>query len=189
MSGKMKKNNRRVERLEGNASVRPLTARRCCVLYNTYTASTGVVTAVYASSGSVVSCADFSSMAVLFQEYRVRGIRIRFMPRFNNALGVAASQLPTFAASSFVGATTPGSLTASLTSQSLKLHRASDVIEVTCDHRQNPSADLWSSTSGAPTTLSLIGVGLQSVVAAPSNMSALTWDVFYFYDVEFRTAL
>ncbi len=105
---------------------------------------------------------------------------------FNTPAGVNGI---TLVGSSFVGSTTVPAFASILDSQSLRIIKPGDSGKLVSDHRQNPSSELWTSTGSSPATLSLLAVTVQGTVAGNAASAGITWDLFVFADVEFRTAL
>jgi len=173
------------------AVARPIATRRALNYTATMTGATGVTIATYATSALAVSCIEWASYVGIFQEYRVRSIRLDCIPRFSAAAPLTAGLVGTlsFVGSGFVGTTSIPALGATVTSQGRKIFQIGDKMSVFVSHESNPSSDLWSSTSGAPATLSLLGLIVQSSVVAPVSLNGVIWDLYWQLDVEFRTAL
>jgi len=172
------------------AVARPVSTRRALNFAATMTGATGVIVATYGTSAVAISCIEWASYAGIFQEYRVRSIRLDVIPRFSAAAPLTgAVGHVSFVGSAYVGSTSVPSLGSTLSSQGRRLYQIGDKMTVLVSHESNPSADLWSATSGAPATLSLLGVIVQSSVAAPISLNGVVWDLYWQLDVEFRTAL
>ncbi len=181
-----------------NPNNAPILARRVLTYYDIVTAATGVVNTAAYTSGAAPSCDEWGAYSAAFQEYRVRAMRMDIIPRINQSvLGGAAADASAVITCSFFGATTGPSTVAGFVGQSgftfnpafPMILPGGKLVTVECDRRSNPSADLWASTGGAVTTLSLMGVAARQISAASAMLNGVVvWDVLLRLDCEFRGA-
>ncbi len=181
----------------GQASfARPTIVRRSCNLYTIASGVTGAYLGASFTSSNVTGTTEFSGLSAVYQEYRVRAIKLTVLPRYNQLVGNGGAAAPVVGlsanvASAFCGAATgPATGAAALVFQGRAVAGPCDRLVTFATHQMNPSSDLWQSTAGGTTTLSLIGVIAIAMVVCPGyyNGSPL-WDVFVEFDTEFRTAL
>ncbi len=174
-----------------------LYARRVLTYFDTKTAATGVVNATEYTSGAAPSCDEWGAYSAAFQEYRVRAMRMDIIPRINQAVAAIYLDASAILTATFFGKTTGPSTVAGFVGQSgftfnpafPPLQPGGRCITVECDHRSNPSADLWASTNGAVTTLSLMGVAARQVAAASAAFNGIVvWDILLRLDCEFKGA-
>ncbi len=175
---------------------RPLQTRRVLVYTDRVTAATGVVNSYGFTTATVTSCDPWGAYSGAFMEYRVRSFRACVIPRLNQALPATYLDNSAIVTATFAGTTSGPTLVNDYVSSSgfrffpaWPMLRPGDALVVEADHRLNPSADLWSNTSGPPTTLSLMGAALRQLDAASAAFNGIiVWDILLQFDVEFRGA-
>jgi len=164
--------------------------RRRCTLVNSLTGVTGSPMAYSVSSSSVAAAFEFSNYAVLYQEYRVRAIRTRVIPRFrDNIQSVASVPFPgTIASGGYIagaGSATPAAIFAEA---GAKLTPEWGLPENLVTWELNTNAKLWTPTSGTISTANQFGVQFLSTANCPAFYNTVTTaDTFVEFDVEFRT--
>jgi len=164
--------------------------RRRCTLVNSLTGVTGNPMAYSVGSNNATAAFEFSNLALLYQEYRVRAIRARVIPRFrDNIQSVASVPYPgTIVSGAFVagaGSATPAAVFA-------EAHAKTNP-EWTCPENQvtwdvNTNAKLWTPTSATVSTANQFGVQFLSTANCPAFYNTVTTaDTFVEFDIEFRT--
>jgi len=174
---------------------KPATLRRKLVRYDTVTASTGNVLGYFFSSSGVTSCDDWAGFAAVYDEYRVRGIRVRLCPvaqvvfSANLAAGgfIGAYPGPIVSASyaNGTGGTTTGAVFAQSNS---KVHGCNEQCqEHVGSWELNPSAKLWVAIAGTIPSQQEFGVEyVGTQIAAVGINATVTHFAFVEVDVEFR---
>jgi len=165
--------------------------RRRCTLVGSLTGVTGNPMAYSVGSNNASASFEFSNCALLYQEYRVRAIRMKVVPRFRDNIQSPAS-IPypgALVSGGFVmgaGAATPAAIFAESNS---KVSPEWTAPEQLVTWELNPNAKLWTPTSATISTANQFGVQLLSTGNCPAFYNTVTTaDTFVEFDVEFRTA-
>jgi len=164
--------------------------RRRCTLVNSLTGVTGNPMAYSVGSNNATASFEFSNLALLYQEYRVRAIRARVIPRFrDNIQSVASVPYPgTIVSGSYAAgaaAATPAAVFAEAHAKTNPEWTAPENL-VTWD--VNTNAKLWSATSATVPTANQFGVQFLSTGNCPAFYNTVTTaDTFVEFDIEFRT--
>jgi hypothetical protein len=157
---------------------------------NSVTGTTGNAAAYSVGSNNVTAAFEFSNYAVLYQDYRVRAIRVRVVPRFrDNIQTVASTPFPgCIVSGAFIngaGASTPAAIFAEANG---KVVPEWTTVENLATWELNPNAKLWTPTSATVTTLNQFGLQCLSTSLCPAFYTGVTiYDTFTEFDVEFRT--
>lgn len=171
---------------------RPLQARRNLHYQSTLTAATGVVLALQVDSALATSAYEWTNFASIFQEWRCRAVKLTWMPRTGTQIVNAASfavPAPNRVGCAYSAATSAPSLAGIIAGQGSRYFRPHDTAVVTCSHELNPSSDLWSATTGAPSLLMILGVVISGLSVETALTNGIVFDWIAEFDCEFRSAL
>jgi hypothetical protein len=169
--------------------------RRKLVRYDAVTASTGNTLGYFISSSGASSVTDWASLAAIYDEYRVRGIRVRLCPvaqvvfSSNLAAGgfIGAYPGPVVSASyaNGTGATNTGDAWAQSNS---KVHGCNEQLqEHVASWALNPSAKLWVAIASSVPSQQEFGVEYVGTQIAAAGINAtVTHFAFVEFDIEFR---
>lgn len=146
--------------------------------------------AVAESTGNVVNTTEWASISPNYQQYRVRGLRVRVVPRNRDNLGFASTVwFPGSVVSARYPSGSSSSSFAGIYSESgAQIHTCFDrMFTVLATMDDNPDAALFSNcNAGAPPALSQYGVQMLGSIGAPAILNGiLTHDCYADYDVEF----
>lgn len=164
--------------------------RRRCTLVNVITGVTGSQAAYAVASNNCSAAFEFSNYAALYQEYRVRAIRTRVVPRFrDNIQAVAATPYPgTVVSGGFVDGVAGGTYAAVFAEANSKVHPEWTVAENLVTWELNPNAKLWTAVGTTLATANQYGVQFLSTSLCPAFYNTVVvYDTFTEFDVEFRT--
>jgi hypothetical protein len=168
---------------------KPVSYRRRLTFVQGDTAVTGALLTFAVTSNSITSCTEWADLAASFQQYRIRAIKARLVPRTRDNMNSAAliwypGALISGSFPSGSSASTPSAMYAE---DGSKVHPEWSIAEHMCTWESNPDAKLWTDcVSGVPAALSQFGVQFIGTVGAPLAYNGLvTHDIFVDYDVEF----
>jgi hypothetical protein len=176
-------------------SERSVQIRRKLTRLDLDAASTGTVLGYFFSSVGVTSCSEWAGLSVLYEEYRVRAIRVKLCPVLlttvvspPTAAAYTAAYPGPIASANYGNGTGAAGINAVLASDGSRVHAANaSVMEQLVTWDLNPQAKMWTSTGIAIPVLSQIGVEfIGTVVALLAINTATTHFVFVECDVEFR---
>jgi len=175
---------------------RPAVVRRKLTRWDSDAAATGVILSYFFNSSSITSTSEWTNISALYEEYRVRAIRVRFCPIITNV-----QEAPYGAATDFTGVY-PGpivsgrytvgvganSVSSLLSQDGSKVHpNNSQMMEQMVTWESNPQAKLWTAIGASPPAAQQIGVeyiGTQAAFAVLNTV--VTHYAFVEMDVEFR---
>jgi len=172
------------------ATGRPASLRRRLTRVGAVTATSGLNFAYAESSGNVVNALEWSNLSLVYQQYRVRAIKVRIVPRNFNNMGFAAT---VWFPGVIVAARYPSGSSAS-TIYAAFAEGGSQIFDCQNQHptrmatmADNPDAALFTDCNvGAPAALSQYGVQFVGTVDAPAIYNGVvTHDTFTEWDVEF----
>jgi len=164
--------------------------RRRLTRISSHTGVSGSAFAYAETTGNVVNALEWAQLSPAWQQYRVRAIRVRIVPRNFNNMGFAAT---VWFPGTVIAARYPSGSSAS-TIFALYAEGGSQIFS--CEDRimtrmatmeDNEDAALWSNcNSGAPPSLSQYGVQFLGTTNAPAIYNGVvTHDTFTDWDVEF----
>jgi len=136
---------------------------------------------------------DFSSLAALFDVFRVRAMRVTVIPNVQLSLGGNTSlEGGFFALCDYVGGTSPGSYLQMLNHPRLTLFQLNAVKPVTfhSDWRNAPNARIFSPTATAIPAVNLYSIYLNGPTTLKNTGSAVAQlaDIIVEWDVEFASS-
>lgn len=179
------------EELSGKAAF----LRRKITRYDAVSASTGNVLGYFINSTGATSATEWGGLAAIYDEYRVRGIRVRLCPV---AQVIFSSNL---AAAGFIGAypgpiisaayangTGAATTSAALAQSNSKVHGCNEQLqEHVASWELNPSAKLWNAIASAIPAQQEFGVEyVGTQIAAVGINATVTHFAIVEFDVEFR---
>lgn len=168
----------------------PVRLRRRLTRVFVYTGVAANVFAVAEATGNVVNTTEWAALSPNYQQYRVRGLRVRVVPRNRDNLGFAATVwFPGVVVSARYPSGSSSSSYAGVYSEGgSNVHTCFDR-EMTqlATMEDNPDAGLFTDcNAGAPPGLSQYGVQFLGNLGAPAIYNGVTThDCFADYDVEF----
>lgn len=139
-------------------------------------------------SNSVTSCIEWGSYAARFQEFRVKAVHIRAIPKFPQAYsGVAHSVVAWAHQENNTSAITAASI---LAADGVRVGSTTKAIVLTTTWSENNNAKLWTAIATTLPAANVFGM----VIGSPSTASAITtgstfYNVIDSYDVEFRAPM
>lgn len=168
----------------------PVHLRRKLTRTFAYTAAAANVFLVAEATGNVVNCTEWAALSPNYQQYRVRGLRVRVVPRNRDNLGFAATVwFPGVVVSARYPAGSGASSYAAVYAEGgSQIHTCFDREFVAmATMNDNPDAALFTDcNAGAPPSLSQYGVQFFGNIGAPAIYNGVgTHDCFADYDVEF----
>jgi hypothetical protein len=170
-----------------------LPIRRRCTLVNVITAVTGNVYAYAVGTANATAAYEFANLAALYQEYRVRAVRARVVPRVRDNIQTAVGVIfpGTVVSGAFTAPGTGGGTLAAVFAQTgAKVHPEWTAAENMVTWEVNPDAKLWTVSSATVASANQFGVQFTGVIGAPAVWNTLTIaDTLTEFDIEFRTRL
>jgi hypothetical protein len=166
--------------------------RRRCTLVNVITAVTGNVYAYSVGSNNATAAFEFSNYAAIYQEYRVRAIRTRVVPRVRDNIQTAVGVIfpGTVCSAAFCAGAGAATMAAVFAEQGSKVHPEWTAAENLVTDWVNPTSKLWTATSATVATAGQYGIQFIGTVGAPAVWNTLTIaDTLTEFDIEFRTRL
>jgi len=172
-----------------NDASQPARVRRRLTRMSTATAATGVLFAYAEATGNVVNALEWAQLSPAYQQYRVRAMRVRVVPRNYNNMSFAAT---VWYPGVVIGAKYPSGSSAA-TVYAMYAETGSQVFDNTKNPSRlatmddNPDSALFTNCNvGAPPALSQYGVQFLGTVVAPAIYNGVvTHDTFTDWDVEF----
>jgi hypothetical protein len=153
------------------------------ITFTTSGASTGAGTSIPITSLSSdlarTSGVEFSSFAARYQEFRVAGMKVTFVPRYNVSDLSGASPLGCLLVGDFIAGNTPASAAQLLSDERSVVHTTGNMFVYSVSWAGNPNAKLWSATNVAIPTPNLF-----SVVYGSTNSTLLGATVYHTLIVE-----
>jgi len=172
-----------------DAKGKPVVYRRKLTFVQADTAVTGAVLTFAVTSNSITSCIEWANLSANFQQYRIRAIKARLVPRTRDSTNSAALVWypGTLISASFPSGSSASTQGAMFAEDGSKIHPEWAIAEHMATWESNPDAKLWTDcVAGVPATLSQFGVQYIGTTAAVlSYNGVITHDVFVEYDVEF----
>jgi len=168
----------------------PVRLRRRLTRPFVYSAVAANVFAVAEATGNVVNCTEWAALSPNYQQYRVRALRVRVVPRNRDNLGFAATVwFPGVVVSArYPSGSSSSSYAGVYAEGGSQVHTCFDR-EMVCmgTMDDNPDAALFTDcNAGAPPALSQYGVQFYGNLGAPAIYNGVTThDCFADYDVEF----
>jgi hypothetical protein len=176
-------------------SEKPAVLRRKLTRIDNDSATTGNVLGYFYNSTGVTSCTEWAGLAASYDEYRVRGIRVRLCP----VLAETVVSPPTAAAftgaypgpvasANYANGTGAGTFSALWAQDGSRLHGCNaQMMEQIVSWDLNPTAKLWTAIASAIPADGQIGVEyIGSTAAVVAINGAVTHLAFVEMDVEFR---
>jgi len=169
---------------------KPVVLRRKLTRTFVYTAVAANVFAVAEATGNVVNTTEWAALSPNYQQYRVRGLRVRIVPRNRDNLGFAATVwFPGVSVSArYPSGSSSSSYAGVYAEGGSRVHTCFDREMVNmATMNDNPDAQLFTDcNAGAPPALSQYGVQFFGNLGAPAIYNGVTThDCFADYDVEF----
>jgi hypothetical protein len=169
---------------------KPIVLRRRLTRVAAFTATSGNGFAFAEASGQVVNATEWAQLSPNYQQYRVRAVRARLVPRnfINNGFAATVWFPGVVVAARYPSGSPASSIAGIYAEGGSSLHTCLDKVWIemaTMD--DNPDAALFTDcNAGAPPALSQYGVQFLGTTAAPAIYNGvITHDVFIDYDVEF----
>jgi len=130
---------------------------------------------------------EFPSFAARYQEFRVKSMKMFFIPVANVAtVDGGVSNIPTLLVADYLSTNTPSTPAQLLSDERVAIHHGCQMFSFTTDWSRNPNAKLWSSTSVAIPNPNLYSIVYGSIVADPLVANVIYFNNIIEYIVEFR---
>jgi hypothetical protein len=174
---------------------KPAVVRRILTKIDGDVAATGNVLGYFINSVGAPNANEWSSFAGVYEEYRVRAVRVKLCPLLQTTVvspPTAAAYTSAYpgpiGSANYAGGVASTTLNALVGSDGSRVHGCNaQVMEQLVTWDLNPSAKLWTPIGTNIAALSQIGCEyIGSVVAAVAINGATTHIAFVEYDVEFR---
>jgi len=168
---------------------KPIIVRRKLTFITQDAAATGAQLSYSLDSSTITSCVEWANLSPNYQQYRIRAIRVRLVPKqFSNMNSAALIWYPgAIVSGSFPAGSSASTPNAVFSEDGSKVHLPWVIAEHTVTWNSNPDAKLWTDcNAGAPAVLSRFGLQFRGSEVAPLAYNGLnTHDVFVEYDTEF----
>jgi hypothetical protein len=167
----------------------PIVVRRKLTSVQTDTAATGAVLGYFVMAADVNIAIEWANLSANYEEYRVRAIKARMVPRTRDSTNSAALVWypGTIVSGAFPSGGIASTIAAIFAEDSSKVSPEWTIAENLATWGTNPNAKLWTPTGIGLPALSNYGVQfLGSTAAVLSYNTVATHDIFVEWDVEFR---
>jgi len=167
----------------------PARLRRTLTLIEYHTATSGSNFSYAAATGKVTTALEWAALSASYQQYRVRAIEVRIVPRniFNNGFAATVWFPGTILGARYPAGSSASSYAAIFGESGSKVWSESQMPLLMATMNDNPDSALFADcNAGAPPALSQYGVQFLGSIAAPAIYNGvITHDVFVKFDVEF----
>jgi len=168
---------------------KPVFLRRKLTLTQQDTAATGAVLAFFVASADVNIAVEWANLSANYQQYRVRAVRCRMIPRTRDSTNSAALVWypGTIVSAVFPAGSIASTFNAIYAEDGSKVTPEWAIAEHVATWESNPDAKLWTNCNATIPALSSYGVQfLGSTPAVLSYNTIATHDILIDWDVEFQ---
>lgn len=166
----------------------PAMIRRKMTRISSATAAVGVAFAYAETTGNVVNALEWSSLAQDYQQYRVRAIRVRIVPRnaWNNGFAATVWYPGSVVSARYPSGSSAATIYAVFAESGSQIWDSWQKLQCMATMEDNEDAALWTNCNATVPALSQYGVQFLGTVVAPAIYNGVvTHDTFTEWDVEF----
>jgi hypothetical protein len=166
----------------------PAFVRRRMTRVSSTTGASGVAFAYAESSANVVNALEWSSLSQDYQQYRVRAMRVRIVPRnwANNSFAATVWYPGSVIAARYPSGSSASTVFAVYAEGGSQIFTSWEKMERMATMQDNEDAALWTNCNATIPALSVYGVQFLGTTNAPAIYNGVvTHDTFTDWDVEF----
>jgi hypothetical protein len=195
MKGKRNGNSKSMKKAENrffSADVKgdSIVSRRKMTQYDVDVAATASPLVYAFLASTCTSATEFTNYSAGFQEYRVRAMRAKLVPRYRDNIDIGAGSTiypGAIVSAGYIGGGSASTVAALLAADGSKVTAEWLTAEHTVTWEVNPNAKLWTRTGATVSALNDFGLQFRSTAAAAVAINGLiSHDVFIEFDVDFR---
>jgi len=167
---------------------KPVYLRRKLTYVTTDVAVTGNLFQFGILTAGVTSCTEWANLSANYQQYRVRAMRCRIVPRQRDNMNSSALiwYPGTVVSGKYPSGSGASTVAGIFAEDGSRIHPEWSVMDRLVTWESNPDAKLWTDCNATIPALSSYGVQFLGTVVGPVSYNTLaTHDVFTEFDVEF----